>query len=60
MFQSLDEFEECFVQGRRHPDLFSPVNDRAIHEIDFGLPLREDILQHAGAMLAGRIRTFLH
>ena len=40
--------------------LLAPLHDRAIHEIDFGLALGENILQHAGAVFAGSVGAFLH
>ena len=41
--------------------VFSPhFDDGAIHEIDFGLALGENILQHGGTMFAGSVGSFLH
>ena len=60
MFQAFDQLPHCFVQWRWDASLFSPIHDRAVHEIDFGLTLGEYVLQHAGAMLAGSVRAFLH
>ncbi len=68
-FQS-GSFHECsrplincpqrLVQRSRHACFLAPLHDRAVHEIDLGLALGEDILQHAGAVLAGSVGAFLH
>jgi len=60
MFQTLDEFTESLVQGSWHADFFAPLHDRTVHEINFRLALGEDILQHAGAMLARGIGALLY
>ncbi len=60
MLKALDQRPYRFVQGRCHADCFALLHDRAVHEIDFGLAPGKDILQHAGAVLARRVRTFLH
>ena len=40
--------------------LLAPFHNRSIHKIDFGLPLGEHILQHAGTVLSGSVRASLH
>jgi hypothetical protein len=40
--------------------LLSVPGDCSVHEIDFGLPLGQNILQHAGAMLARCVCAFFY
>src|SRR5258707_3029495 len=60
VLQSLDELPECSVEGRGYADLVAPAHDGSIHEVDLGLALGKNILQHAGRMLARRQGSFLH
>src|ERR1700730_11618418 len=60
VFQPLDQFPKSLIQRRRNTSLLSPLHDRAIHEINFRLALRQNILQHACPMLSRRVRSFLY
>src|ERR1700730_692639 len=59
MLQTFDELPERAIQRRGHSEFFAGISDGAVHEIDFRLALGENILQHAGFVLAGSIGTFL-
>ena len=60
MFQAFHQLPQRAVQWSGHAQFLTRICDSAIHEVNFGLPFRHDILQHAGTMLAGSIRSLLH
>src|SRR5215469_15081658 len=52
MFEPFDQLPHGPIEGSRHAGLLSPFHDRAVHEVDLGLPPGEHVLQHAGIVLA--------
>ena len=60
VFEPFDQFPQGAIERGGHTGLLAPLHNRAIHEIDFGLPFCKNILQHAGAVFAGSVRAFLH
>src|SRR5271154_739673 len=60
MLEAFDQSPHRFIQRRRDANLLAPFHDRAIHKIHFRNALGEHVLQHAGVMLARRVRAFLH
>src|SRR6267154_3791468 len=60
MFQAFYKLPQCAVERRRYTEFFTAICDRAVHEVHFRLPLRKNILQHAGLVLAGSIGPLLH
>src|SRR5882724_3237877 len=59
MLQTFNQIPHRLVKRRRNTRLRARFDDRSIHEIHFGLPPGEYVLQHRSAVLAGRIRSFL-
>src|SRR6266481_4269021 len=60
ILQAFYQLPQRTVERRGHAQFFAAVDDGAIHEIDFGLALGENVLQHAGFVLAGSVGAFLH
>ena len=60
MLEAFDQGPHRFVERRGDIMFFSPLHNRAVHEIHFGLPFSEHVLQHAGVVFAGSVRAFLH
>src|SRR5262249_54790513 len=60
VFEPFDEFPEGAIERRRHTSLLTPLHNRAVHEIDFGLTFCKNILKHAGAMFPRSVRTLLN
>lgn len=58
MFESFDQLPHRAIQRGRHARFFSPFDNRAVHEIHFGLALGQHVLQHAGVVLAGGVGAF--
>src|SRR5437016_14148510 len=52
MFEPFDQLPHGPIQGSRHSGLLSPFHNRAVHEVDLGLPFGQHVLQHAGVVLA--------
>src|ERR1700726_4877115 len=44
VFQAFDQFPQRLIQRSWHVHFFTPMHDRSIHEINFGLALGEHIL----------------
>ena len=59
MLQTFYELPQRAIERRGHSEFLATVGNGAIHEINFGLALGKNILQHAGFVLAGSIRAFL-
>ncbi len=60
MLQTFYELPQSTIERRGHSEFFAAFGDSAVHEVDLGLPLGENVLQHAGFVLAGRIGAFLN
>src|SRR5258706_15666199 len=60
MLEPLRQLPERSVQGGGDADFLAPLSDGAVHEIDFCLALSQNVLQHAGAVLAGGVGAFLN
>jgi hypothetical protein len=60
MFETFDKFPQRPIQRSWHAHFFTPMHDRSIHEIHFRLPLGEDVLEHAGTVLAGSVCALLY
>src|SRR5258707_9019208 len=60
MLETLRQLPERSVQGGGDADFLAPLSDGAVHEIDFCLALSQNVLQHAGAVLAGGVGAFLN
>src|SRR6266404_682548 len=60
MLQTFYELPKRAIERSGHAKFFATVGDRAIHEVNLRLALRKNVLQHAGLVLAGSIRTLLH
>src|SRR5260370_33908564 len=60
MLEALDQSPHGAVEQSCHTQLLAPLGNGAVHEIHFGLPLRQDILQHARFVFSGSARAFLH
>ena len=58
MFQALDHLPHRSIQRCGYAGFFSPVDDSAVHEIDFRLAFGEYVLQHAGDVFRERSRFF--
>src|SRR5271156_3104131 len=56
MFKPLRERPHGSVQRSWHTILFTPLHNRAIHEVDLARVLGKHILQHTGLVLAWSIR----
>src|SRR5260370_7532135 len=59
MLQTLYQLPQRAIERRGHSEFFPTVCDRAVHEVDLGLAPGENVLQHAGFMLAGSVGAFL-
>src|SRR5258708_11810834 len=60
MLEPVRQLPERSVQGGGDADFLAPLSDGAVHEIDFCLALSQNVLQHAGAVLAGGVGAFLN
>src|SRR5260370_9644119 len=60
MLEALDQGPHGAVERSCHTQLLSPLGNGAVHEIHFGLPLRQHILQHARFVFSGSARAFLY
>ena len=60
VLQAFDQLPKSTIQRSGNSDPFAAFHDRSVHEIDLGLPLRENVLQHAGFVFAGGVRAFFH
>src|SRR5215831_14860250 len=58
MLESLNESPHGFIQRRRDAGRLAAFHDGAVHEIDFCLPLGQDVLEHAGFVFSGRRGSF--
>src|SRR5260370_12841654 len=59
MLQTFYELPQRASERSGYPEFLSTVCDRAVHEVHLGLALGENVLQHAGFMLAGSVGAFL-
>src|SRR5260370_33111359 len=59
MLQTFYELPESAVERRWDAQFFAAVGGGAIHEVNFGLALGQNVLQHAGFCRAGGIVTLL-
>src|SRR6266852_4095470 len=59
MLQTFYELPQCAIERRGHSAFLATVGDGAIHEVNLGLALGQNVLQHAGFVLAGSIGAFL-
>src|SRR4029077_15468830 len=59
MLQTFYQLPERTIKRRGHAEFFATLGDGAIHEINLGLALGENVLQHAGLVLAGSVCAFL-
>src|SRR5467141_3978574 len=60
MLQTLYQLPERAIERRGDPEFFAAVSNGTIHEIHFGLALGENVLQHAGFVLARSVGALLH
>ena len=60
MLEPLHKLPQGTVERSRHAGLFAQVRDCPVHEVHFGLASCKNVLQHAGIVFTGRVRTFLH
>src|SRR6266852_1404124 len=60
MLQTFYELPQRTIERRGHAQFFTAVGNGAIHEINLGLAPGQNVLQHAGFVLAGSIRAFLN
>src|SRR5690349_9625031 len=58
MLEALNQLPHRSIERGRNARLVPPFDNRSVHEIHFGLPPREYVLQHAGVVLAGSIGPF--
>src|SRR6202795_891675 len=60
MLQTFDKLPQRAIERSGHAELLATVSDRAVHKVHLSLALGKNVLQHAGFVLAGRVRAFLH
>ena len=60
MLQAFHQCPQRLVQWSWDTHLFAPLHDGPIDKVHFGFASCENILQHAGAMLAGSSGSFLY
>src|SRR5712692_8047005 len=59
MLQTLYQLPKRAIERRGHTEFFTAVDNGAVHEIYLGWALGENVLQHAGLVLAGSVGAFL-
>ena len=58
MLEAFNQLPHGSIERSGNARLFSPFDNRTVHEIHFRLPLCQHVLQHAGVVLAGSIGSF--